>query len=61
MKGGNNNPTTNYFTKSTSGGGKSSVVKGSGTPMFAGGVKDTNKHNPSLSQPYRLTNKGRKV
>ena len=62
MKGGSNNPTTNYLTKSLSGGGKSSVVKGSGTSMFAGGVKDTNKHNPGLTQPYRLTGKGsRKV
>jgi hypothetical protein len=54
----NSNPTTAYLTKSIGGGGKSSVVKGGSGEMFAGGVKQTNAHNPGLSNPYKLTNKG---
>ena len=38
----NANPTVKYMTKSIGGGGKSSVVKGSGE-MFAGGPKQGDK------------------
>ena len=54
----NSNPTSNYLLKSMSGGGKSSVVKGGSGEMFAGGVKQTNAHNPGMTNPYRLTSKG---
>lgn len=36
----NDNPTVKYLTKSASGGGRSSVVKGSNGKVLIGGVKE---------------------